>query len=219
MIIYGVKTISLDDIVNGSYVGRPKEVCDYLKKIISRDPKYIKNFGCKVTLDTSLQGNFTIHNIEKPYSFVFSPIDYVEYKIMSLGTMEYFETIKKKMVLRSSVNEIERTIWKYEEKDYDFGTKYYNSDVILTCDCYMFVLNDEKVVDVFSAKPIYIIEDILLKDKEYECTECKKKMHFENSSINDYPPDIMYEFDNEIKYYCKACSRSRHGLKHVGEPL
>jgi hypothetical protein len=211
MVIYGMKMISLDDIIANTFIGRPNEICDYLKESIEKDIKYVDNLECKTVIDTSRQGNLPMINIVQPYKFIFSPMDYVENKIISSGMIDYINMIKKKIVVPKDIKEMDRMLLNYERRDEDFKTKYSTSDAIFVNSCFMFIFN-EVFIDVYIVKPITLLKEVLLKKEYYKCKKCLNEKEFGNEL-----PEMMYKVTDEIEYFCKECSKGMKGLKNIGE--
>lgn len=212
MIVYGMKMISLDDIIANTFIGRPDDICNYLKVSIGRDPKYADNLECKAIVDTSRQGNLPMINMVQPYKLLFSPVDYVESNIISSEMFNCINTIKKKIIIPKDIKEMDKLLSKYEERDLDFKTKYKDSDSIFSVNCFMFVFN-EVFIEVYTVRPIILLKEMLLKTQDYVCVKCLEKKKFNNEL-----PDMMYKLiENEIEYFCNKCSKNIEGLKHIGE--
>jgi len=217
-VIYGLKMIDLEDIMSNFNVGRPSGICNYLKNDIEENPDIINEFDNKLIIDTSLGGENTIHNILKPYKLIFIPLDIVEEKIISSGIINYLKGTMGSFLNLRRISKIEKTIEDYNDRYLSVCEKYKNTDKILNSTCCMLIFEGDDFLDVRTVTPSILLKEVIFKKEAYVCSICKKNIIVDNTSMEDFIPDMNYETNEkkEIFYFCKKCCKDRPNAKQVG---
>lgn len=215
--IYGVRMITLNDIIDNPYVGRPQRICQYMKEeVLSKGVSFLGEFTPKIVVDTRLEGNFTLYNMIVPYKLIFIPLDIIEEHLIYDAILGHLKNVQRKITSLRADKKIEKMRNTFDSRLYDCRSKYLSEKDVASASCCMFIFEQDKIVDVYTTLPSDILGNVLFKAQEYECEHCKKIKTVGNRSLEDMLPDMRYEVvDGKIFYYCNDCAKQQ--LKHVGE--
>jgi hypothetical protein len=213
--------LSLDNLVDNDFVGRPEPLCGHVKKRGQEESHFIKNLDCKAVLETGLHGVFTVFTLVKAYTLVFVPQEYIETKMLHDTMLKSLESIQSKLISAKSSHDVDTSIAYYENKLLSCSDKYSTVDSIYEASCLMIILDNGRIIDVVSASPRRYIEDMFLRDVKYECAGCKKVTTVKNTEFEGFcPSDLYYRvLPTRIDYFCSDCkdSNDESTLAHLGD--
>jgi hypothetical protein len=210
--IYGLKMFTLEDIIN-NIGGRPA-ICNFLKENSNILDKFDDDEI--IVLDTGIHENFPIYNMAKSMKFVFVSIDLLEERLILDNMVTNVEEVSKLFVTANRTEKVERIVNKYNDS-YERYAESNSGEVLMKKSCFMFVYdNDEhKLMDVFTAIPANVVA-LLTEPIEYKCDVCGKIEEANNTSFDNFMPDMYYKvIDNKIDYRCPA--HKEDDYSHVGE--
>jgi hypothetical protein len=216
--VQGINMLSVEDISTLSEAGRPQGLCNFLKGRAITDSEYIKEFGKYVVIDMGFHGNFPLHNAFEHYEIMFVPHDLVECKIAMDGVVNHLNFVKKLLCMTPKREEvIDRNISNYEDKYFKLSKKYSDDEKILNSSCCAFIFRNRRLHDVCTMIPSLFLE--ACKKTNYVCGMCNSVIETDNTSVDNYIPNMYYEeLNKDTKYYCEDCARKEKKVfKHVGE--
>lgn len=169
-------------------------------------------------VDTSMDGDFTVYNIIKPYKLIFISSDLLQEKLIKDAIYNGLKPISDIVIDLKKVDKIDKVLTKYDDEYYKKHLKHSGENIVNDA-CFMFVYDqDDKLIDVYVATPRMIINKVMLGSQEYKCEQCGKVHITHNNDINNFMPPYYYIVkDNKIEYFCPECAKNKNNLKHVGE--
>jgi len=217
--MYAIRMMEPTDILQ--FAGRPS-ICEFLLNDTKNNKDSILNRMKEdeiLNVDTSPSGNLPIYNLTRALYLKFVPVDLIEERMIAEKVVKDLEDIKVSLMTISRTEKIDKFINKFDDTYSRFRDKC-AGDNIVHSSCFMFIYENDKLINVYVAVPRVIINNILsLCKQKYECHDCSKIITANNSSLEEFMPEVYYEIsnDNEILYYCDECSKHHKELKHIGE--